>query len=252
MKLLFAVVCAGAIAFASGSVLAQGPGGGGFRGAPGGGGFGGGFGGGSDLFTLLSNESVQKEIELVPSQNEDIEDLSAKMRDGMQDMFRGMRGASEEERQEMFDKLRSSREDAEKGLAKILMPKQMERLKQIQVQQQARGRGGLSITNSEIAQELGLSQAEIAKLEAKAEQLQEEMRTKVAELRKQADDELVKMLTPEQQAKWKKMVGEPFEMVVERGGPGSFQGGQRGQGAPGGQRGQRGPRGARGGNNGDI
>ncbi|RCS54325.1 hypothetical protein DTL42_04050 [Bremerella cremea] len=170
------------------------------------------------------------------------------MRDGMQDMFRGMRGASEEERQEMFDKLRSSREDAEKGLSKILMPKQMERLKQIQVQQQARGRGGLSITSDEIASELGLDQAQIAKLEAKAEQLQEEMRAKVAELRKQADDELVKMLTPEQQAKWKKMVGEPFEMVIERGGPG----GQRGPGAPGGQRGQRGPRGPRGGNNSDI
>lgn len=249
MKFFVALVCAGAMALATSSVMAQGPGGG-----PGGrGGFGGqgGPGGGTDLFGLLNNESVQKEIEIVPSQMDDIRELNQEMRSSMGDMFRGMRDASEEERQEMFDKLRSAREDMEKDLSKILMPAQMQRLKQIQVQQQASGRGGLSITNGRIAEELGLSEDQIADLRDKAEELQTEMREKLAQLRKDADDELLKLLTPEQQKKWKEMVGEPFELQQQRGG----FGGQAGPGGPGGQRGQRGQRGGQrgpGGNDGEI
>lgn len=249
MKILVAFVCAGAMLLASSSVMAQGPGGGRGFGGPGGGrGFGGGFGGfGGDLFSLLNNESVKKEIELVPSQSEDITELNGEMREDMQGAFRGMgRDATAEDRQEMMEKMREVRENSEKKLAKILMPKQLDRLKQIQVQQQMRGPGGLNLTGGDIAGKLGLTESQIEELRAKAEQLQEELRAKMAELRKESDDELVKMLTPEQQETWKKMVGEPFEMEMDRG---DFQGGPGGQR---GQRGQRGTRGGRGGNDGDV
>ncbi|PQO42493.1 hypothetical protein [Blastopirellula marina] len=253
MKIVVALVCAGALILASSSAMAQGPGGGRGFGGPGGGrGFGGGFGGfGGDLFSLLNNESVKKEIELVPSQSEDIDELNAEMRQEMQGAFRGMgRGATAEDREEAMEKLQEVRESSEKKLARILMPKQLTRVKQIQVQQQMRGPGGLNLTGGNIAEELGLTESQIEELRAKAEKQQEELRAKMAQLRQEADNELIKMLTPEQQATWKKMVGEPFEMEMERGGFPSGPGGQRG--TRGGDRGQRGPRGSRGGNNDDI
>jgi len=239
MKFLVALVCTAAVVFATSSAMAQGPGG---RG-PGGRGAGG-PGGGGDLFGLLNNESVQKELEIVPSQLDDIRELGEEMRESMRDMFQGMRNASEEERREMFDKLRSAREDMEADLSKVLMPAQLERLKQIQVQQQSSGRGGVSFANPRIAETLGLSEDQIADLREKAEELQTEMRAKVEELRKQADEELLQMLTPEQQKKWKEMVGDPFELEQQRGG---FQrGSQRGE------RGQRGPGGRGGNDDGEI
>lgn len=237
MKFLVALVCTAAVVFATNSAMAQGPGG---RGGPGGGGFGG-PGGGGDLFSLLNNESVQKELEVVPSQLEDIRKLGDEMRNSMRDMFQGMRNASEDERREMFDKLRTAREDVEKDLEKVLMPAQLQRLKQIQVQQQSRGRGGVSFSNPRIVEALGLTEAQLADLRDKAEELQNEMRAKVEELRKQADAELLQMLTPDQQKKWKEMMGDPFEMEQERGG---FQGGGRG--------GQRGPGGRGGNDDGEI
>lgn len=240
MRFLVALCCAAAVVFATSSAMAQGPGG---RGPGGGFGGPGGPGGGGDLFGLLNNESVQKELEIVPSQLEDIRELGQEMRDSMRDIFQGMRNASEDERQEMFDKLRTAREDVEKDLEKVLMPAQLERLKQIQVQQQSRGRGGMSFSNPRIVEALGLSEAQLADMREKAEELQTEMRAKLEELRKQADDELLQMLTPEQQKKWKEMVGDPFEMEQQRGG---FQGG------PGGQRGQRGQRGPGGNTDGEI
>ncbi|MEW4561714.1 hypothetical protein AB1K70_04265 [Bremerella sp. JC770] len=241
MKFLVALVCTAAVVFATSSAMAQGPGG---RG-PGGRGAGG-PGGGGDLFGLLNNESVQKELEIVPSQLDDIRELGQEMRESMRDMFQGMRNASEDERREMFDKLRSAREDMEADLSKVLMPAQLERLKQIQVQQQSSGRGGVSFANPRIAEALGLTEAQLADLREKAEELQTEMRAKVEELRKQADDELLQMLTPEQQKKWKEMVGDPFELEQQRGG---FQGGQRGER---GERGQRGPGGRGGNDDGEI
>lgn len=220
MKYLVALICAGVVTFATSSVMAQGPGG------PGGGR---GFGGpGGDLFGLLNNESVQKELEVVPSQLDEIQKIGQDMREQMMEMFRGLRGASEEDRQAAFDKIRTLRTDMEKDLSKVLMPAQMQRLKQIQVQQQSRGRGGLAITNDNIAEQLGLTESQIADLRAKSEELQTEMRAKLDELRKSADDELLKLLTPEQQKKWKELIGEPFDMQVQRGGFRGGPGGQRG------------------------
>ncbi|PQO25426.1 hypothetical protein C5Y96_24095 [Blastopirellula marina] len=172
---------------------------------------------------------------------DDIRKLGEEMRNSMRDMFQGMRNASEDERREMFSKLQSAREDVEKDLEKVLMPAQLQRLKQIQVQQQSRGRGGVSFANPRIVEALGLSEAQLADLRDKAEELQNEMRAKVEELRKEADAELLQMLTPEQQKKWKEMMGEPFEMEQPRGG---FQGGARG--------GQRGPGGRGGNDDGEI
>ena len=86
------------------------------------------------------------------------------------------------------------------------------------------------LTGGSVADELGLTDAQREKIRAKAEKLEAELRQKLAELRAQAQAELLKELTPQQQAKIKEMYGEPFEFRRDemtqfgRGGPGGAGG----------------------------
>ena len=94
-----------------------------------------------------------------------------------------------------------------KALDEILLPHQAERLKQLAVQFQMRGGGGLT-SSEDIAQATEYLGEQREKLRTKARDLEREMRKKLVE-------DLLKELTPEQQAKYKEIVGEPFEFQQE-------------------------------------
>src|SRR6478672_1516461 len=136
---LVLLLVAVAVCFLSRS-LAQPPGtppGGGGPGGPGG--FGGPFGGGGGLMGLAMRDEVQQELQLVDEQKDKVralsEDMRTKVRDEMGGMFQQMRDASDEERRAKFDEIRKKFEtintDMEKKLDAVLLPHQLERLKQI-------------------------------------------------------------------------------------------------------------------------
>jgi hypothetical protein len=224
------------------------PGGGrgGFGGGRGGFGGPGGFGGG-DMAGLLRNESVQKELELLDDQIEELQGLAESQRESFRDAFQGLQDLSREERMAKFrEVMEKNREEQEKQIGKVLLPHQMKRLKQIQFQQRTRGGIGRVAGNEGLSNELGITEAQREKLQQKAQEVEEEIRAKLNELREQAQAELLSVLTPAQQAKWKELAGEPFEMQFtppQRGAggqPGNFGGrggfgGQRGGGQQGNQ-----------------
>lgn len=229
---IWTLVCVGACVavLAATPAWAQ-PGGGGRGGAV----FGGGFGGG-DLAGLLRREDVQKELELLDDQIEQLQKLAEGQREKMREAFQGTQDLSREERMQKFQELmQKNREDQDKEIAGVLLPHQMKRLKQIQFQMRSRGGIGRAAGNEELAKELGITDAQKEKLQAKAQELEEEIRQQLNELREKAQNELLSILTPTQQAKWKEMAGEPFEMEMQRPQPGAANGGQRGN--FGGQRG---------------
>ncbi len=216
-----------------------GPGGFGGPGAFGGGGFG--FGG---LAETLRREDVRKDLELLDDQVAQLQKLADGRRDQMRDLFSGLRDVPQEQRGEKMRELfQKSQQDLEAEIGKILLPHQMKRAKQLEMQ--LRLRGGLGRMGDQTAQELGLTDEQKEKLRGKSDQLEEEIRKKLAELRTQAQNELLKVLTPAQQAKWKDMMGEPFEFQWEapprpQGGPQAGpQGGAKGD-APGGRGARRG------------
>jgi Spy/CpxP family protein refolding chaperone len=181
------------------------------RGGPGGG-FGGPGGGG--LTGVLMREEVQKELEMLGDQVDDIRKLLEDRRGGMREMFSGLRDI--EDRDERMEKARElmqkAQADLEKEVGKILLPHQMERAKQLAYQQRLRGGAGRALTGGgPLAEELGITEAQQEKLRAKNEELQDELRQKIAELQKEAQEKLLKVLTPQQQAKFKELVGEPFQ-----------------------------------------
>jgi len=229
-----------AAGLASSPALAQ-------RGGPGGfgGGFGGAGGGAFGQIGLLDNEDVRKELEIVDEQVDKLTALRDKMREEMRSQFQGLRDLSEDERRAKFEEMRTKMEERGKEMQKevddILLPQQRERLSQISLQQRLQRAGTVQgLTSGELAEQLGISDEQKAKMEEAAKEAEKDLQKAIAKARAEAREKILSTLTPEQKDKIKKMLGSEFTMQNRFG-----QGGQGGQAGTQG----RGNRGNRGGNN---
>jgi len=145
-----------------------------------------------------------------------------------------MREMSQEEREqrmaEVREKMEKQRTEMEGKVKEILLPHQIKRLEQIQVQTRMRWAGTSGALGSEeLAEKLGITEEQREKLQAKQEEVQKKLAEKIAKARQEAQDEILSVLTPEQVKKIKDLIGEPFEMQRQRGGPGG-RGAQGGRG----------------------
>lgn len=231
------------------------PGGG--RGPGGFGGFGGPGGFSMSLLDLAGIEAVQKEIEAVDDQVKGIEKLVEEMRASRGERPRMDFGnMSDAEREKAFADMRARREKetatANAKLAEVLLPHQIERLEQINLQL----RGTAALADPKIAAKLSLTDEQKKKLEAattanmesmrtqmqqlfqggnRDQQNRDQMREKMQQLRKEADEKVLAVLTADQKAAFEKLKGAAFTMPEGAFGRGP-QGGQRG-GDQGGRRG---------------
>lgn len=189
---------------------------GGPRGPGGFGGPGGGFFGGGGLLGLAARDEVQQELQLVDEQKDKVRGITEDMRDKVRDLFGQMRDLNEDERRARFDEIRTKVEglngDMEKQLEKVLLPHQLDRLKQIDLQTKVRYRGAEALTSSDIAKTLNLTDEQREKLEKRAAEVQEELQTKIRQLQVDARKKMLDVLTPDQQAQLEKMMGQQFEM----------------------------------------
>jgi len=234
-----------------------GAGGAGGRGGFGRGGFGGwGGGNGTDIMLLL-NDEIRSEIDLVDDQAEKLRALMDKQREEMRTMFQGIQGnpganETDEQRQARFNEMREKMQqrmtELQKDIDGILLPHQSKRIKQISRQMRLRN-PQTGINNDQLAEELKLTDEQKEKLKAKAEEVQKKLAEKISKVRKDAEDDILSVLTVEQRAEFKEMVGEPFDTqrIFARqmgfggpGGPGG-PGGAGGPGAPGGRVGRGNP-----------
>jgi hypothetical protein len=186
-----------------------------------------GFGGGFNTYGLLVQKSVQQELKLSAEQ---IEQLTAEL--DKQRAARGeLEGLGREERQAKFAERRKA---AQEELSKILKPDQLKRFNQIVLQR----RGPQALADNETAAAIGLSDDQKQKVQAIDEELRgqmrelfqvgaddrDEARKKMESLRTSTNEKLQALLTPEQQARWKELTGEPFKGLIE---PGPRRGGRR-------------------------
>src|SRR5215813_14156635 len=102
---------------------------------------------GGNLAYLLTNESVQKELQLDDKQVDKAKDLAEKTREEMQEKFQGFQDLSPEERRaKMMEVTREVNASVLKAAGEFLKPEQITRLKQIAYQQ----RGAASFTDPEV------------------------------------------------------------------------------------------------------
>jgi Spy/CpxP family protein refolding chaperone len=199
---------------------------------PPGGGFGGPGGpfGGGGLLGLATRDDVQQELQLVDEQKDKVraisDDMQTKTREEMRGLFDQLRDLSAEERRAKFGEIRAKFEainsEMEKKLDGVLLPHQLERLKQIDLQNKIRQRGASALTSGDVADALKLTDDQRDKLEKRAAEVQDELQTKIRELQADARKKMIDVLTPDQQAQLQKLMGDNFDLKDQA--PGGFRG----------------------------
>ncbi len=212
----------------------------GSRGGPGGPG-GPRFFGGGGLLGIVTRDEVQQELQLVDEQKDKVraisDDMRNKLRDQMRDVFSQMRDLNDEQRRAKFGEIRAKFEavnaDTEKQLEKVLLPHQLERLKQIDLQSRIQQRGALALTSGDIAKALNLTDEQRDKLEKRAAEVQQELQTQIRQLQADARKKMLDVLTPDQRTQLDKLLGQQFDLPAP-----NFGGGFRGRSS---RRGRNGP-----------
>jgi Spy/CpxP family protein refolding chaperone len=210
------------------------------------GGFGGGFGrgGGIGAAQLVAIEQVQKELELVDDQKQEIAKITEESRQGLGDLgFGSLRDLPEDQRAEKMRELRTKMEarnkETEEKINKVLLPHQQKRLKEIALQV----RGIAALSDEAVAKELALSadqKGQIEKITEDANQARqnlfqdaggdrEGLREKGQAIRTEAEQKALAVLTADQKTKFEDMKGKKFELDRS-----ALPGGGRGFGGGGG------------------
>jgi len=230
------------------------------QGRRGGFGFGRGFGGASDPTILLTQESVQKDLELTDDQKTKVTKLSEDNQQAMQDIrqsvnFQFGQPLSDQDQQTMRKKTEELAAQNKKKIADILVPQQQQRLDEIALQYSLEGQAfnvagtASALAGEDLSKKLGLTDDQKKTLE----NLQAEAGTKMqdlmggggfpdqqemAKLRTDFKDKAFAVLTADQKAKLDKMKGKPFDVsTIQLFGRGRG----RGRGGPGGGAGGAGP-----------
>jgi len=180
---------------------------------------------------LLRVEKVQKELELVSEQKDKLKEIAEKAAARMRDsgaVFSKLRDASEEERKaaitEYGNKARAQAEQLKKDLEEVLLPHQIERLKQIALQIQ----GLRALQDKEVQDTLGITEEQKEKMKSLNDGMMEKFRgmmgrrgdeserqaqrEKMQELRKEYESKTLDVLTADQKEKFEKMKGPKFDL----------------------------------------
>lgn len=220
------------------------------------------FFGGGGVLGLLRIPEVQKELELVDDQLQDIQKLQEELASQRGERPRvDFQNMSEEERRKFVEERQKEAAEREKAtkakVAEILLPMQMERLEQIRIQTQ----GIRALFDPEVVAKLNITEEQREKMRAVMEESQESMRERMRELfqrgqqqqqdreamreqftkiREELDNKVLAVLTADQKKKFEELKGEPFDMPRPQfnrpggrgpggGGPGGNRGGDRPQ-----------------------
>jgi len=189
---------------------------------------------------LLRIPEVQAELKMTQAQIAKLDDAQQSLRQAMQEAFQGNRqNMSPEEREKAMAKVQ---ELQLKAVSDILDQNQLKRFKQLELQRT----GASALLQPAVAKELGLTDAQKAKLRDLRQQQMADMRSmfqnagdmrnmtqeerqqrmkQMQDLRKKNDEAMLNVLTAEQKAKWTSMLGTPFKFPEM--GPGAFGGARR-------------------------
>ncbi len=171
---------------------------------------------GGDFFdnpaSLLVSEQIQNEVGVTDEQMEMITELLEKSRDQAREMFRN-RGEGMDWN-EIQEKMKEMGKEAEAEVEEILEPFQMQRLKQISLQNTQRR--GTTNALEKIADDLDIDEKQMEKLKTAAEEAQKVYEEAVAKAREEMEESILNELTSEQRTKYRELVGDKFEWEQRR------------------------------------
>ena len=168
--------------------------------------------GGGDDFSMLSNRSVQKDLELVGDQLEQIRDVqrefSKKMRDAVGDLSKG--GFDHSRIEDLKQTIADMQQRKKDEINNLLLPHQQKRLQQVALQMKMKNRGTAKAI-AQIADDLGLTEEQVDKMKVRAKELAAEIEAKTKKLKADAKEELLGMLSNSQRKKLTEMIGDEYK-----------------------------------------
>jgi hypothetical protein len=199
---------------------------------------GGGLGGfGVSKLALVQAEPVQKELELVADQKDQLAKVAEEAREGRRGAGGGFDpNASPEERAKRREEQAARQREIDKKVDAVLVGPQKTRLNEIYIQ----ALGTAALSNEEVAKELGIGadlQEKIATTRREAMQAAFQggggggfNAEDFAKARREADDKVLALLSSEQKEKFEKMKGKKVDFdlnTIGRGGRGRRGGGNQ-------------------------
>jgi hypothetical protein len=179
----------------------------------------------SNAILLLDQKSIQEELKLD-------KDQAAKVTEALKKQMTVRQGIRDLEADERPKKIAELDKESEKLAQGILKPEQAKRLKQIMLQVV----GARAFQQPDVVAALKLTDAQKEQVADVMKEIGDQVKglrgpggspaavqKKMQELTKTGREKIVKTLTPEQQAKWKEMSGDPFKGELRIGPPDRLQ-----------------------------
>jgi hypothetical protein len=167
-----------------------------------------------DPWSMLNNPSVQKDLELVGDQLKQVQDLQSEFAQQMKEQIGDIKqgGLSPDRFKGLPELMKKLREQQRERMQSVLLPHQIDRLKQVAFQthlKQAGAEGALS--NEKVKEELGITDEQIERLKKRSKEIKAKLVEDMEKLKEKAQQELLMELTADQRAKIKEMTGDKFE-----------------------------------------
>ena len=176
-------------------------------------------GGSGDSFSMLNNPSVQKDLQLVDEQLNQIRQINKDFGKRISEKVNEMRdenGNFNFSTGTDFGQLIADLKEQQKAeIENILLPNQQDRLKQVARQMKMKRMGSEKAITKVMAEELGISDEQKKKIAEKSKKLQADLEKKIAELRAKAKKELLEELSQDQRDKLEELLGDEFVVKDE-------------------------------------
>ena len=167
-----------------------------------------------DSFSMLNNPSVQKDLQLVDEQLEQIQDINKEFGERIREKLDEMRDENGNLNiqggggfSELISDLKSQQRQQ---IEDILLPNQQDRLKQVARQMKMKRMGSQRAITELLAKELGISDDQRRKIEEKSKKLQSELEAQIATLKAKAKKDLLQELSQDQRKKLEDLLGDEF------------------------------------------
>ena len=168
-----------------------------------------------DPLSLLDNTDVRAELELVDDQMDEFLASQNELREQILERAKSLAGGGKLDPSQMSEiakELAELQKGKQTRLESMLLPHQLERLRQVALQVQMKKRGAANTLISEkVAEELGIDAAQKKRIEERQKELKAELDRRMLELKKEIRDKLLDELTSEQKVKLEKLSGDDFE-----------------------------------------
>ena len=162
----------------------------------------------------IFNKTWQKELEIVDEQAEDLKKIRDEFYKAQQKLYKEHSGAGQADplaRAELRERVADLREKMTKQLNETLLPHQVQRAKQLWLQNQLRYGAANGLRDARLRELLDISDEQYEKIQKRSLELNTELAKKYRELRAEAAQDLLKELTPAQRKKLEDLSGEKRE-----------------------------------------